>query len=100
MSEATDRIRRHAAFVALNRLTSHEVLADHETSQARGDRLLAEYRALREAGVSPEQVFLSADPAPAAADPVFAVIARHADIYQTVGAMEAAGVPDQDEFSD
>jgi len=36
----------------------------------------------------------------AAADPVFDVIARHSEINQRVAAMEAAGVPDYDEFSD
>jgi hypothetical protein len=51
MDRASRRISRCAAFVAVLRLTSPP--ADRETSQQRGDRLLAEYRAFRKAGVTP-----------------------------------------------
>ena len=52
------------------------------------------------AGVTLPIGLAAADPAAAAIDPVFDLIARHAEIYQTVDAMVAAGVPDYDEFSD
>jgi hypothetical protein len=51
MDRASRRISRHAAFVAVMRLTSTKTLADHETSQQRADRMLAEWQAERAAGI-------------------------------------------------
>jgi hypothetical protein len=51
MERASERISRCAAFVAVARLTSLETLADRESSQARADRLLDQWRAERDAGV-------------------------------------------------
>jgi hypothetical protein len=49
MDRASERISRCAAFVAVMRLTSLETLTDHESSQARADRLLDQWRAERDA---------------------------------------------------
>ena len=66
------------------------------------ETMLTRRRALAIAGgaAAPLPIGLASDPAVAAVDPVFDLIARHATIYQKVNAMDAAGVPDQDEFDD
>jgi hypothetical protein len=63
MDRASQRISRCAAFVAVMRLTRTETLADHETSQQRADRMLAEWQAERSAGV-PASERLSGEPGP------------------------------------